>query len=61
MTGLYFVLNGAERFLIEKIRVNNTYSLFGLHPSQAQVIAAALILFGLVVIVFARLRANSSE
>jgi phosphatidylglycerol---prolipoprotein diacylglyceryl transferase len=61
MTGLYFILNGAERFLIEKIRVNNTYSLFGFHPSQAEVIAAALIIFGMVVIIFAKARAYSKE
>jgi phosphatidylglycerol:prolipoprotein diacylglycerol transferase len=61
ITGLYFILNGAERFLIEKIRVNNTYSLFGFHPSQAEVIAAALIIFGVVVIVFSRARAYSNE
>ena len=61
MTGLYFILNGAERFMVESIRVNNTYSLFGFHPSQAQVIATALIIFGIIVIIFAKARANPSE
>ena len=56
MTGLYFILNGAERFLIEKIRVNNTYSIFGFHPSQAQIIATALMVFGFIVIVISRAR-----
>lgn len=44
----YLVLNGLERFFIEKIRVNNRMDLFGLHPSQAEVIALALVLAGLV-------------
>ena len=30
----YLILNGLERFLIEKIRVNSKYSIFGFHPTQ---------------------------
>jgi phosphatidylglycerol---prolipoprotein diacylglyceryl transferase len=59
MTGLYFILNGAERFLVERIRVNNTYDLFGFHPSQAQVIATCLVIFGAIVIIISKVRANS--
>ncbi|MFN5480348.1 MAG: prolipoprotein diacylglyceryl transferase [Chitinophagaceae bacterium] len=44
--GLYLVLNGIERFLIEKIRVNSTYNLFGFHPTQAELIATAMIIIG---------------
>ncbi len=45
---LYLILNGLERFFIEKIRVNNRLNLFGLHPSQAEVISAGLVLTGIV-------------
>jgi prolipoprotein diacylglyceryltransferase len=43
---LYLVLNGLERFLIEKIRVNNQMNFFGLHPTQAEVIAVGLMITG---------------
>jgi prolipoprotein diacylglyceryltransferase len=46
MFGLYLMLNGIERFLIEKIRVNSTYDLFGMHPTQAELISVILFLFG---------------
>jgi len=61
MIGLYLVLNGAERFLIEKIRVNNTYSLLGFHPSQAQIISSALMVAGIIFIVLAKLNSPSKE
>ena len=44
--GLYLILNGIERFLIEKIRVNSTYSILGFHPTQAELIAVFLVLAG---------------
>ena len=43
---LYLILNGLERFFIEKIRVNNRLDFFGLHPTQAEVISFGLILLG---------------
>ncbi len=43
---LYLILNGLERFFIEKIRVNNKLELFGFQPTQAEVIAVLLILTG---------------
>lgn len=46
---LYVILNGFERFLIEKIRVNNTMELFGFHPTQAEVISTLLILTGVII------------
>ena len=42
------ILNGAERFLIEKIRVNNTYDIFGFHPTQAELISTGLIIGGIL-------------
>ena len=47
--GLYLVLNGVERFLIEKIRVNSTYSIFGIHPTQAELISSFLIILGIFI------------
>jgi phosphatidylglycerol---prolipoprotein diacylglyceryl transferase len=52
MFSIYLVLNGVERFLIEKIRVNTTYTIFGKHITQAELISAALILVGLVGIIY---------
>jgi phosphatidylglycerol---prolipoprotein diacylglyceryl transferase len=46
---LYLMLNGLERFFIEKIRVNNPMNLFGFHPTQAEVISTLLFLSGLVI------------
>jgi prolipoprotein diacylglyceryltransferase len=45
---LYLVFNGTERFLIEKIRVNSTYSIFGFHPTQAELISTFLVLGGII-------------
>ena len=44
---VYLMVNGLERFCIEKIRVNTTYSLGTFHPTQAELIAASLFLLGL--------------
>lgn len=44
---LYLMLNGLERFFIEKIRVNIKFDLLGLQVTQAEVIASLLFLTGL--------------
>jgi phosphatidylglycerol---prolipoprotein diacylglyceryl transferase len=44
---LYLMLNGLERFFIEKIRVNTRLNIFGFQPTQAEVIATLLFLTGL--------------
>ena len=56
MFSLYLILNGIERFLVETIRVNTTYSIFGLHPTQAELISAALVVTGLLGIFIFRYR-----
>ncbi len=56
--GIYLVLNGLERFTVELIRVNSTYSLFGLHPSQAEIISTCLVIAGLALIIYSKLRAS---
>ena len=54
MFGIYLILNGIERFAVELIRVNNTYSIFGLHPTQAEIISLFLILAGIILILVVR-------
>ncbi len=45
---VYLIFNGIERFFIETIRVNTTYSIFGLHPTQAELIASVLVIGGII-------------
>jgi prolipoprotein diacylglyceryltransferase len=49
---IYLIMNGVERFLIETIRVNTTYSIFGIHPTQAELISAALVITGIIGIIY---------
>ncbi len=56
MFGIYLILNGIERFAIELIRVNNTYSIAGFHPTQAEIISSLLVLTGIFFIIIARKR-----
>lgn len=51
---LYLILNGLERFFIEKIRVNNRMELFGLQPTQAEVISTCLVLLGIGLWIYLR-------
>ncbi len=44
---VYLVLAGAERFLIEQIRVNPVLHLGPIHATQAEMIAATLVALGL--------------
>jgi phosphatidylglycerol---prolipoprotein diacylglyceryl transferase len=48
MFAVYLMFNGAERFLIEKIRVNTHYELFGFRPTQAEIISTLLVISGIV-------------
>ena len=57
VTGIYFIINGLERFLVEKIRVNNQYHFLGIHPSQAEIISFFLILLGISIILIVQLKA----
>jgi len=56
---VYLIVNGIERFFIEKIRVNTKYDIFGLHPTQAELISAGLVISG--IIIFARLSRKSGS
>jgi prolipoprotein diacylglyceryl transferase len=58
---IYLVVNGIERFFIEKIRVNTTYSLFGHHITQAEIISSLLFLVGLGGIFYLLRRTNRAS
>ena len=47
LTGIYCIINGSERFFIEKIRVNYKYDWGFMHPTQAEVISSIFIIVGL--------------
>ena len=48
---IYLMFNGAERFLIEKIRVNNVFDFLGMKVTQAEVISTFLFITGLVMLI----------
>ncbi len=48
----YLLLNGMERFAIEKIRVNNVFDIAGFKMTQAEVIALVLMLLGIFGLVY---------
>jgi prolipoprotein diacylglyceryltransferase len=54
MFSVYLIFNGIERFLIEKIRINPDYNIFGMKASQAEIIAVVLMLAGVFGIWYAR-------
>lgn len=58
---LYLMVNGIERFLIEKIRVNTRLNLFGFQPTQAEVISTLLFLTGLILWIVLRRRAKAAK
>lgn len=49
---VYLMLNGVERFFIEKIRVNSTYTIFGNAVTQAELISTLLFAAGLIGIIY---------
>lgn len=61
--GFYLMLNGLERFFIEKIRVNNTINLLGtgIRVTQAEVISSILFLTGLAIWVILARKANQQK
>jgi phosphatidylglycerol:prolipoprotein diacylglycerol transferase len=50
---IYLVMNGLERFIIEKIRVNSKYTVWGFHPTQAEIISSLLIIVGILLFWYA--------
>ena len=55
----YLIINGIERFFIEKIRVNTRYSFLGFHPTQAEIISTLLIIGGSVLYYFLKKQDHS--
>jgi len=51
---IYLILNGLERFLIEKIRVNTRYHFWGLQPTQAELISSALVIGGIILFMYSK-------
>ncbi|MBC35014.1 MAG: diacylglyceryl transferase [Bacteroidetes bacterium] len=49
---MYLIMNGFERFIIEKIRVNSTYEIIGFEITQAEIISSILILLGIAGIIY---------
>lgn len=49
--GIYLMLNGMERFFIEKIRVNNPIDFLGMQVTQAEIIASCMFIAGLAMAV----------
>jgi prolipoprotein diacylglyceryltransferase len=45
---IYVILNGFERFWIEKIRVNDKIPFLGMNPSQAEIISFLLFFIGII-------------
>src|ERR1051326_2681971 len=54
---VYLMMNGVERFLIEKIRVNHRMNFFGFYPTQAELISSLLFIAGLTIFIWLRRRA----
>ena len=52
--GCYVLLAGIERLLIEPIRVNTAYELFGRSVTQAQIIASLCLVAGVGVMIWRR-------
>ena len=57
----YLILNGVERFFIEKIRINTTYNIFGHHITQAEIISALLFFLGIAGIFYFRNKQKLTE
>jgi len=58
---IYLILNGVERFFIEKIRVNTKYHIFGNEITQAEIISVVLILIGTAGVIYFRKRAAAPQ
>ncbi len=61
MFGIYLMLNGFERFWIEKIRVNTVYNIAGFHPTQAEIISTLLFITGLIIVIVSRRKKDTTK
>ena len=60
MFAFYLIINGAERFMVETIRVNKTYSQF-FNLTQAEIIASLLVLSGIILMFIAKMRKKITD
>ena len=60
MFGIYLILNGIERFLIELIRVNTRYHVAGVSFTQAEMISLLLVIGGIILITTGLNRQNKN-
>jgi prolipoprotein diacylglyceryltransferase len=56
LMGVFLIFNGVERFLIEKIRVNDPLSFLGLNWTQAEYIAVGMVVVGIGIVLYTRKR-----
>jgi phosphatidylglycerol:prolipoprotein diacylglycerol transferase len=61
MFSIYLIFNGVERFTIEKIRVNTTYTIFGKHITQAELISSLLFIIGVVATLYLLYKPKNAE
>jgi phosphatidylglycerol:prolipoprotein diacylglycerol transferase len=58
---IYLMMNGLERFFIEKIRINNIIQFAGIEFTQAELIASIIFLLGLTGFVYLILKNNQKN
>jgi phosphatidylglycerol---prolipoprotein diacylglyceryl transferase len=58
---LYLIVNGLERFLVEKIRVNTRIDLGVIQPTQAEVISTLLVITGIILWIILTKRAKATK
>lgn len=52
MFSVFLIMNGVERFFIEKIRVNTKYHIMGWKITQAEIISAIMVIVGIGLLVY---------
>lgn len=57
----YIILNGLERFFIEKIRVNVKMTFFGIKMTQAELISGLLVITGIILWYYLLKRKNETR
>ncbi len=57
---IYLILNGVERFFIEKIRVNVKYDFLPFQPTQAELLAVLIFLVGIIGVVWLKKKQTTS-
>jgi prolipoprotein diacylglyceryl transferase len=58
---IYLIMNGAERFLIEQIRVNSLYTFGSFQVTQAQIISSILMIIGIFGVRYSINKAKTSR